>query len=165
MNELKVNLENLSNEERKQLTSLLEKAQNPKKTGTWFPGTDEEYWFVTAQGASSMKNTGHVVDRQVFEIQDPCQTEVEALKKYERNLALIKVNRQVRDLIANEYPNWVCDWNDDCQQKFYPYFNHNWGYVSVDASHKIQTQFLFEYAPSGVWERIDEVLIKKSMGV
>lgn len=165
MNELKVNLENLTTEERKQLTTLLEKSQQPKRVGTWFPKIGEFYWFPTSSGTLCMEYTDCERDHLIFEIQDPCKTEEECQQKIKQKKALIEVNRQVRDIIANEYPGWVCDWNNDAQSKFYPCFDHDWWYVCIPKCHYIQTQFLFEYAPAGVWERIDEALIKKAMGV
>lgn len=166
MNELKVNLENLTEEERKQLTTLLEKSQKPKKVGTWFPEYGEQYWIVTASGACSIYNSNDENDSLFFDIADPCKTEEEAIKRFERNKALVKVNRQVRDIIANEYPEYKVNWKNRRQQKVFPYYDHERGCVCFwNSTFPHQTNFLFEFAPSGVWERIDEELIKKAMGV
>lgn len=166
MNELKVNLENLTKEERKQLIALLEKSQQPKKTGTWFPEKGELYWFVTSIGAKPVKYGDQATDREIFAIQDPCQTKCEANKKFERNKALVAVNRQVRDIIASEYPDYKVNWNLHHKQlRFYPVFNHNSGNIDIVDSGFNQHNFLFEHAPLGAWTRIDKELIKKAMGV
>ncbi len=49
MDELKVNLENLTDEERKQLVSLIEKANKPKSK-VWEPKIDEQYYYVGGSG-------------------------------------------------------------------------------------------------------------------
>ena len=165
MNELKVNLENLNPEERKQLTALLEKSQKPKKSGTWFPDMGELYWYVTSIGAKPVKYGDQATDREIFAIQDPCQTKCEAIKRFERNKALIAVNRQVRDIIANEHPDYSIDFTRT-QQRFFPTYNHSKGeIIFCNEPEDYQGNFLFEFAPIGVWKRIDEELIKKAMGV
>lgn len=49
MNEIKVNLENLKQEEREQLMALIEKANKPQSKA-WKPKEDEKYWFVMGDG-------------------------------------------------------------------------------------------------------------------
>ena len=44
-----VNMENLNEEERKQLVALIEKANKPKSK-VWIPGYGEEYWRIDAEG-------------------------------------------------------------------------------------------------------------------
>lgn len=164
MNELKVNLENLTTEERNQLTTLLKKSQTPKKSGTWFPKLGEDYCILTELETIRYTFGNDSTDRKIFELQDPCKTKEEAQQKLYQQAALVQVNRQVRDIIAKEHPNWGCDWNIR-YYKYYPSYDHENSKVEIRSSLVFQNQFLFEHAPETVWERIDENLIKKAMGI
>lgn len=164
MNELKVNLENLTEEERKLLAALLEKSQTPKISGTWFPKLEEGYWVLTDLGELRYTFGNDSTDSKIFELQDPCKTKEEAQQKLEQQKALVQVNRQVRDIIAKEYPNWMCNWKLH-YYKYYPSYYHENSKVEIKYSQNCQYQFLFEHAPANVWERIDENLIKKAMGI
>ena len=164
MNELKVNLENLTTEERNQLATLLKKSQQPEKVATWFPKLREVYWVLTDLGDLRYTFRNDSADSKIFELQDPCKTKEEALQKLEQQKAIIQVNRQVRDIIAKEYSYWTCNWKLR-YYKYYPSYDHENSKVEIRQSLVVQAQFLFEYAPETVWERIDENLIKKAMGI
>ena len=86
-NQITVNMENLSNEEREQLLKLVEKSneQQPKKR--WRAEDEEDYYFIDyCNKINTWKELNYKTDEDLYEIGNYFKTEEEA--EFFRNLSL-----------------------------------------------------------------------------
>ena len=95
MEEIKLNLENLTEEEREQLMSLVKKAnKEDKKSGLWKPNPGERYYHVNASGNVSMDWwDGGNYDKGAYAICNCFKTEVEAEFEVERRKVIAELKR------------------------------------------------------------------------
>ena len=79
-----INMENLNKEERKQLLSLIDKANKPQ-SNVWTPQEDELYWYLSSTGyISRVKNFQSPSDFHSINIGNCFKTEAEAKFAFER---------------------------------------------------------------------------------
>lgn len=119
MNELKVNFENLTAEERAELLKLVEKANKPKSK-VWKPKEGEEYYVYIVSGIiiHDVWN-GDGVDENRYAIGNCFKTEEEAQNAVER----LKIRAELQRY-ADEHNDKPIDWNDNRQYKWTVYFNY-----------------------------------------
>lgn len=114
MNEIKVNLENLSEDERELLMSLIEKANN-SKSKVWKPVNDETYYYIDEVGIGETKwSDSFYQDTFLYEIGNLFRTEDEAEEEIQRR----KICKQWENLSIEsgeadnpwngENQHWVC---------------------------------------------------------
>ena len=173
MNNLIVNLENLTEQERELLTSLIQKAQT-SKLNLLEPNINngESYLYINAQGEvetdtwrSDNFDLGLFIYGNVFKDTPENIAMLEAKAKQQK--AIVEVNRRVQMLIAEQHPGWKLDWTNKIQTKYYPIYDTATSEIkeinTLTFSHI--SQFTFEHAPKGIYEQIDKTLLLTAMGV
>lgn len=113
MDEIKVNLENLTEEERKTLMALVDKG-NKQKSVRYKPQIDERYWYVDAEGiVSSYGWENDNIDNEIFAFNNcfPTKEEAEAVAKKKRVLAKMEI-------FAKEHNEGEIDWDNINQPKY-----------------------------------------------
>lgn len=119
-NNITVNMENLSQEERSTLLSLIEKANKPKNK-VWKPEENEKYYYLYSYGKideDTWDNTN--TDRIRYEIGNCFKTKEEAEFALERQKVIMELKR-----FALEHNEKEIDWSNRCQNKYFLYFNHD----------------------------------------
>lgn len=98
MENITVNMENLSEEEREQLMKLIEKS-NGSKRNVWKPEGNEKYFFVSGCGViNSCKWINDTTDNGYYEIGNCFKTKEEAefaLEKEELKLNYIVLQKRI----------------------------------------------------------------------
>ena len=117
MNKVKVNLDNLTEEEIAELLKLIEKANNPKSK-VWKPEKGEEYYYFWAGRVYSCSWNNDFVDEGKYAIADVFKTKEEAQNAVER----LKIRAELQRY-ADEH-NEPIDWGNDKQDKWYIKFNY-----------------------------------------
>lgn len=128
-----VNMENLSNEERTTLLSLIEKANKPKSK-IWKPEDNEKYYFGYSDGSVShdifhhCNVTGTYVHENRYALGNCFKTREKAEFALERQKVIMELKR-----FALEHNEKDIDWNDRCQNKHSLYFNHDKNRTCISA--------------------------------
>lgn len=113
-NQITVNMENLTNEEREQLLKLVKKSneQQPKKR--WRGEYDEEYYFIDyCNKIDAWKELNYKTDKGLYELGNYFKTEEEA--EFELNKRL--VYQELKDYALEHNENDV-DWTNVNQLKW-----------------------------------------------
>ena len=107
MNNVKVNMDNLDEQERQQLLALIEKA-NSTEEKPWKPRIGQKYWFVCVDGAISyFIYDGCNYDRNCVDFGSAFRTKEEA--EFERECRLVM--KQLRELAGGcKPPTKECGW-------------------------------------------------------
>lgn len=117
MNEIKLNMSNLSNEERKQLTALIEKA-NKSKSKVWKPEENKVYYYISWCGEIGFSVNSTHLDDTCYEIGNAFQTKEEAEEEITRRKIIAKWKRL--SIEAGEDDN---EWDTD-NIHWYCYYSH-----------------------------------------
>lgn len=123
-NNITVNMENLSEEEREQLMKIIKKS-NGSKRNIWKPEYDEWYFYVSGYGiVGSNVWINDYIDNGYYEIGNCFKTEEEAKFALEK----LKVETELRRFVEenNEYET---DWEDDDQEKWCMHYSYGDGDV------------------------------------
>lgn len=123
-----VNMENLSQEERTALLSLIEKANKPKSK-VWKPKKDETYYYLYSYGnieEDTWDNANE--DRNRYAIGNCFKTKEEAEFALERQKVITELKR-----FALEHNEKEIDWSNRCQNKHFLYFNHDKNRTCISA--------------------------------
>lgn len=118
-NNITVNMENLSEEERKQLMNLIAKSNGCKRRD-WKPECNEKYYIISDSMmvfCTSWDN--HNVDHKRYEIGDCFKTKEEA----EFALEKVRVETELRRF-AEENNECEIDWTDEDQEKWCMYYSY-----------------------------------------
>jgi len=129
------------------------------------PRNGEQYYYIKGSEVETDIWDDHPVDHIRADYSQLYRFKTEAEKALEQRAAILKVNRQVLDLITRDHPDWEEVWAEEGGTKYYPSYEHDTGDIGLRGTTFLQTQFTFVYAPNGVWEKISTDLIKKAMGV
>ena len=118
-NAITVNMENLTQEERKQLISLVEKSNKPSFKKRWRAEENGTYYFInpyldTMQDIEKYAN----VDNQCYKIGNYFKTKEEAEFEKEK----ILVYQELKDY-ALEHNECEFDWSNKYQYKYYLFYN------------------------------------------
>lgn len=117
MNELKVNFENLTEEERAELLKLVEKANKPKSK-VWKPERGETYYCSWGGIVYNNYCNSDFIDNNRYAIGNCFKTEEEAQNAVER----LKIRAELQRY-ADEH-NEPIDWENNNQEKWYIHFNY-----------------------------------------
>lgn len=119
-NQITVNMENLSNEEREQLLKLVERSnKQPKKR--WRAEDEEEYYFIDyCNKIDAWKELNYKTDKGLYEIGNYFKTEEEA--EFELNKRL--VYQELKDY-ALEHNEYKFNWEDETQRKWYICYDYD----------------------------------------
>lgn len=126
-NNITVNMENLSQEERSTLLSLIEKANKPKNK-VWKPEKDETYYYLYSYGKIEEDTWDNAnEDRIRYAIGNCFKTKKEAEFALERQKVIMELKR-----FALEHNEKEIDWSNDDEQKYCLYFNHERNRIMID---------------------------------
>ena len=125
-NNITVNMENLSQEERT-LLSLIEKANKPKSK-VWKPKKDETYYYLYSYGnieEDTWDNANE--DRNRYALGNCFKTKEEAEFALERQKVIMELKR-----FALENNDKEIDWSNDDEQKYCLYFDHGRNRIMIN---------------------------------
>ena len=117
-NNITVNMENLSEEEREQLMKLIKKSNGCKRK-VWKPENNETYFYISGHGRINYhKWNNDSTDNRYYGIGNCFQTKEEA----EFALEKVKVETGLRRF-AEENNEHKIDWTDEDQEKWFIFYN------------------------------------------
>lgn len=136
-NNITVNMENLSQEERSTLLSLIEKANKPKNK-VWKPEKDETYYYSYSDGNIEEATWDNLnIDKNRYAIGNCFKTKEDAEFALERQKVITELKR-----FALEHNDKEIDWSNDDEQKYCLYFNHERNRIMINNFYV--SQFLSE---------------------
>lgn len=112
MNNITVNMDNLSTDERNTLLKLIEKA-NKLKSKVWKPESNERYYALTSFGNICKSKNSSKIDDKCYEIGNCFKTEEEAKFALEKQKVITELKR-----FALENNECELDWKDYGQKKY-----------------------------------------------
>ena len=137
-NNISVNLENLSEEEREQLMKIIKKS-NGSKRNIWKPEYDEWYFYVSGYGiVGSNVWINAYIDNGYYEIGNCFKTEEEADFALEK----LKVEAELRRF-AEENNEYEIDWKDDDQEKWFMYYNCDMKKIDIIYNTVLKTHCIY----------------------
>lgn len=151
-----VNMENLSNEERSTLLSLIEKANKPKNK-VWKPEKDEIYYYLYSYGKIEEDTWDNInEDRIRYAIGNCFKTKEEAEFALERQKVIMELKR-----FALEHNEKEIDWSDG-KPKWLIYSNRNHvGFKYVNLLKENNIYFTSEKITQAAIKEIGEERLKK----
>ena len=158
-NTLQINMNNLTDEERATLLSLVEKA-NKSESKVWKPEVEEKFYTLFGDGSiNELTWYSDVYSIRRYEIGNYFKTKDEAKFTLEKLKVITELRRY-----ALEHNEKEIDWNDEDQDKFGLYFHHQSKKILINTYTSCQTTFIYftskEIARSAI-ETIGEERIKK----
>lgn len=158
-NTLQINMNNLTDEERATLLSLVEKANKPVNK-VWKPEVEEKFYTLFGDGSiNELTWLNHADILKRYEIGNCFKTKDEAKFTLEKLKVITELKRY-----AMEHNEKEIDWNDEDQDKFGLYFHHQSKKILINVYTSCQTTFIYftskEIARSAI-ETIGEERIKK----
>lgn len=122
-NNITVNMENLSEEEREQLMKLIQKSNGCKRK-VWKPECDKNYWIINGFRVVNSSWDNDNVDYRRYEIGNCFKTGKEAKFALEK----LKVEAELRRF-AEENNECEIDWTDEDQEKWCMHYSYGDGDV------------------------------------
>lgn len=120
MEEIKVCLDNLTDDEREQLLALVDKA-NEKNYKCWEPQVGGKWWCVTSEGSADdftwcgcKYDVWHYFTRNCFKTKEEAEFHLEELK----------VEYELKDLADKLNEGWTPNWENCLEEKNYAYYDH-----------------------------------------
>lgn len=137
-NNITVNMENLSEEEREQLMKIIKKS-NGSKRNIWKPEYDEGYFYVSGYGiVGSNVWINAYIDNGYYEIGNCFKTEEEADFALEK----LKVEAELRRF-TEENNEYEIDWKDDDQEKWFMYYNCDMKKIDIIYNTVLKTHCIY----------------------
>ena len=122
-----INMENLSDEERNTLLSLVKKSNEPKSK-VWKPEYGKEYSFIGNNGEIIRDcHSNHQLDRDRYSIGNCFKTEDEAKFALEKLKVITELKR-----FAIEHNEGEIDWNSKIQNIYCLYYREHRGDIEAD---------------------------------
>lgn len=159
-----INMENLSNEERTTLLSLIEKANKPKSK-IWKPEDNEKYYYGYSDGSVShdifhhYNVTGAYVHENRYAMGNCFKTRGEAEFALERQKVITELKR-----FALEHNDKEIDWNNIEQRKCFLSYQHDKNIIFIDFYYSVQIYNIYftseEIAQAAIKEIGEERLRK-----
>lgn len=158
-NTLQINMNNLTDEERTTLLSLVEKA-NKTVNKVWKPEVEEKFYTLFGDGSiNELTWYSDVYSIKRYEIGNCFKTKDEAKFALEKLKVITELKRY-----ALEHNEKEIDWNDEVQDKFGLYFYHQSKKILINTYTSCQTTFIYftskEIAQAAI-EAIGEERLKK----
>ncbi len=123
-NHITVNMENLSEEERKQLMNLIKKS-NGSKRNLWKPNYGRKYFYINdCGGIMNSEWYDDRIDSEFYKIGNCFKTKEEAELELER----IKVKTELRRF-SEENNEYEIDWKDKDQEKWCMCYSYYYGNI------------------------------------
>lgn len=159
MNKVKVNLDNLTEEEIAELLKLIEKANKPKSK-VWKPERGETYYCSWGGIVYNNYCNSDFIDNNRYAIGNCFKTEEEAQNAVER----LKIRAELQRY-ADEHNDKPIDWKDTNQKKWHIFFNYNEGTLKYNFFYWIkdcfQIYFSSEEIAKAAVQSVGEERIKK----
>lgn len=140
-NTLKINMNNLTDEERTTLLSLIEKANKPKNK-VWKPEIGESYYSLSNEGLFiKVRYSGCHSEENRYSIGNCFKTREEGEFALERQKVTTELKRY-----ALEHNEKEIDWKDLSQEKYYFIYHHynKRLIIYLEKIHNIQTYILHQ---------------------
>lgn len=119
-NQITVNMENLTNEEREQLLKLVKKSNEATKK-RWRAKNNKVYYFINYNNKiDTLKEINCNVDKALFEFGNYFKTKEEAEFELQKRL----VYQELKDY-ALEHNEYELDWEDETQIKWYITYDYD----------------------------------------
>ena len=158
-NNITVNMENLSQEERYTLLSLIGKANKPKNK-VWKPEKDETYYYSYSDGNIEEATWDNLnVDENRYAIGNCFKTREEAKFALEKQKVIMELKH-----FALEHNEEDIDWNDSKQRKYFLSYQHDKNIIFIDFYYSNQVYsicFTSEEIAKAAIKEIGEERLKK----
>lgn len=136
-NNITVNMENLSEEEREQLMKLIQKSNGCKRK-VWKPECDKNYWIINGSRIINSSWDNDNVDYRRYEIGNCFKTEKEAKFALEK----LKVEAELRRF-AEENNECEIDWTDRKQNKWLICYNYDSKNIDTGYDDTLRTHYIY----------------------
>ncbi len=135
-NNITVNMENLSEEEREQLMKIIKKSNGCKRK-VWKPECDKNYWIINGFRVVNSSWDNDNVDYRRYEIGNCFKTEKEAKFALEK----LKVEAELRRF-AEENNECEIDWTDRKQNKWLICYNYDSKNIDTGYDNTLRTHYI-----------------------
>lgn len=136
-NNITVNMENLSEEEREQLMKII-KMSNGCKRKVWKPECNKNYWIINGFSVVNSSWDNDNVDYRRYEIGNCFKTEKDA----EFALEKLKVEAELRRF-AEENNECEIDWTDRKQNKWLICYNYDSKNIDTGYDDTLRTHYIY----------------------
>lgn len=136
-NNITVNMENLSEEEREQLMKIIKKSNGCKRK-VWKPECDKNYWIINGFRVVNSSWDNDNVDYRRYEIGNCFKTEKDA----EFALEKLKVEAELRRF-AEENNECEIDWTDRKQNKWLICYNYDSKNIDTGYDNTLRTHYIY----------------------
>ena len=136
-NNITVNMENLSEEEREQLMKIIKKS-NGSKRKVWKPECNKNYWIINGFRVVNSSWDNDNVDYRRYEIGNCFKTEKEAKFALEK----LKVEAELRRF-AEENNECEIDWTDRKQNKWLICYNYDSKNIDTGYDDTLRTHYIY----------------------
>lgn len=136
-NNITVNMENLSEEEREQLMKIIKKSNGCKRK-VWKPECDKNYWIINGSRVVNSSWDNDNVDYRRYEIGNCFKTEKDA----EFALEKLKVEAELRRF-AEENNECEIDWTDRKQNKWLICYNYDSKNIDTGYDDTLRTHYIY----------------------
>lgn len=136
-NNITVNMENLSEEEREQLMKIIKKSNGCKRK-VWKPECDKNYWIINGFRVVNSSWDNDNVDYRRYEIGNCFKTEKDA----EFALEKLKVEAELRRF-AEENNECEIDWTDRKQNKWLICYNYDSKNIDTGYDDTLRTHYIY----------------------
>ena len=136
-NNITVNMENLSEEEREQLMKIIKKSNGCKRK-VWKPECDKNYWIINGFRVVNSSWHNDNVDYRRYEIGNCFKTEKEAKFALEK----LKVEAELRRF-AEENNECEIDWTDRKQNKWLICYNYDSKNIDTGYDNTLRTHYIY----------------------
>lgn len=136
-NNITVNMENLSEEEREQLMKIIKKSNGCKRK-VWKPECNKNYWIINGFRVVNSSWDNDNVDYRRYEIGNCFKTEKEAKFALEK----LKVEAELRRF-AEENNECEIDWTDRKQNKWLICYNYDSKNIDTGYDNTLRTHYIY----------------------
>lgn len=136
-NNITVNMENLSEEEREQLMKIIKKSNGCKRK-VWKPECNKKYWIINGFMVVDSSWYNDNVDYGCYEIGNCFKTEKEAKFALEK----LKVEAELRRF-AEENNECEIDWTDKKHEKWFMYYNCDMKKIGIIYNTVLKTHCIY----------------------
>lgn len=136
-NNITVNMENLSEEEREQLMKIIKKSNGCKRK-VWKPECNKKYWVINGFRVVDSSWNNDNVDYGCYEIGNCFKTEKEAKFALEK----LKVEAELRRF-AEENNECEIDWTDKKHEKWFMYYNCDMKKIDIIYNTVLKTHCIY----------------------
>ena len=149
---LTVNMENLTEEERKQFLALVKKATE-KESKAWKPKDNKGYYYIVSDGDTSDTywNNNSKIANDRYAIGNCFPTKEKAEFAVERLKLIAELKR-----FAQEHNEKEIDWHEDCA-KFFIYYSFSYNCIKCDCTFTMKNQNIYFTSEAIAQQAIDAI--------